>query len=79
MPNQRGAGVSLGGWASTAVSEPINSAYNRDAIRILTMEFPGYKRSSDYVTANEQTAIARLTQVYAASIQTIFLEKYFEE
>ena len=79
LPNQRGAGVSLGGWASTAVYDPVNLANNRDAIRILTMEFPGYKRSSDYGTANEQTAIAKLTQVYAASIQNIFLEKYFEE
>jgi hypothetical protein len=79
LPNQRGTGVSLGGWASTAIYDPINPAYNRDAIRILTMEFPGYKRSSDYATANEQTVIAKLTEVYAASIQMIFLEKYFEE
>lgn len=79
LPNHRGEGVSLGAWASTAIHNESNVEYNRDAIRILTMEFPGYKRSGDYATQAEQDAIAKLAGIYAASIHTIFLEKYFEE
>lgn len=79
LPDHRGEGVSLGAWASTAIYDASNPGYNRDAIRILTMEFPGYKRSSDYTAIIDQVNIAKLTQVYAASIQNIFLEKYFEE
>lgn len=79
LPNQRGQGVSLGAWVSTAVCDEANPQNNRDAVRILTMEFPGYKRSSDYGTACEQTKMEKSVQLYAASVQAIFLEKYFEE
>jgi len=71
-------GVSLGSWASTAINNE-KDPYNREAICMLTMEFPGYKRPVDYNTLNEQRYFSHLIRLYASSIQYIFLEKCFEE
>ena len=78
LPNKRGVGVSLGSWASTAISNE-KDLYNREAISMLTMEFPGYKRPGDYNTLNEQRYFSHLIRLYASSIQYIFLERCFEE
>jgi len=79
LSNHRGEGVSLGGWASTAVEDMAHPGYNRDAMRILTMEFPGYKRPEDYTYITDQKYIETIVNLYAASIQNVFLQKYFEE
>ncbi|MEI9809909.1 MAG: hypothetical protein WDO16_19705 [Bacteroidota bacterium] len=42
---KRGSGVSLGTWASTAVANEKDAARNREAMRILTIEYPGYKKT----------------------------------
>lgn len=78
LSNHRGEGVSLGGWASTAVADIEHPENNREAIRIVTMEFPGYKRSSDYADTTDQFYITELIKLYAGSIQTVFLEECFE-
>jgi hypothetical protein len=76
LPNGRGEGVSLGTWASTAVS---SEPFSRDAIRILTMEFPGCKRPIDYkdpfLTRWCQEELDRFTN----SISHIFLQQLNEE
>ncbi|MCC7400371.1 MAG: hypothetical protein IT214_02705 [Chitinophagaceae bacterium] len=79
LPQNRGSGVSLGTWASTAISSETDPAYNRKAMRILTIEFPGYKRPVDYKTASQQKHIRKLLKLYASSIENIFLEKYLVE
>lgn len=79
LSNRRGEGVSLGGWASTAIEDAEHPEYNRDAMRILTMEFPGYKRPQDYTYTTDREYVDMIVHLYAASINNIFLQKYFEE
>lgn len=71
--NGRIAGVSLGSWASTAVCDN-ETGYNRPASRLLTMEFPGYKKPSEYRLANDRIRTNKLVQAYAAAIRHCFLE-----
>lgn len=78
LPQNRGHGVSLGSWASTAVQDSTNVALNRPAIRLLTMEFPGYKRPQDYA-ASQQEYYEKQVALYAASIQHVFLQSLFAD
>jgi hypothetical protein len=75
----KGHGVSLGGWASTAVEDKFDQANNRDAIRLITVEFPGCKRPKDYKTVREQNFFQHLVQLYAAAVKIIFFENYYTE
>ena len=75
----RGYGISLGGWASTAISCAGDSQMNRAAMRIITMEFPGYKRSHDYKNKLQQNYFRQQVELYASSIELIFLREYFVE
>jgi len=79
LPGQRGGGVSLGTWASTAVLSETNPVKNREAMRILTMEFPGSKRPSDYTLKDEQAFYRQNIELYAAALKNIFLKEYFIE
>ncbi len=76
LPGHRGHGVSLGGWATTAVKDADHPQLNRSAIRLFTMEFPGYKRSIDYSNRITQEQTRKNIQLYASSILEVFLEKY---
>jgi hypothetical protein len=79
LPGKRGYGVSLGSWASTAVADQVNTAYNRPAIRLLTMEFPGYKRPADYKDPEARMNCIKQVELYAAAIREVFLgDKYLE-
>jgi hypothetical protein len=71
-------GVSLGGWAATAICDEANNYY-RQAIRILTIEFPGYKKQVEYTTSGEQKWYAKQVNVYASSIYTYFIQQVCEE
>ena len=71
-------GVSLGSWASTAVCDEKNN-YSRPAMRILTMEFPGYKKPSEYKLPEDQKWFKGLVNLYAASIQHYFLQEFCVE
>jgi hypothetical protein len=77
LPNKRGVGISLGSWASTAINDEKKPLLNREAISILTMEFPGYKRPLDYKTLKEQQYFLHLIRLYASAIEHIFLERIF--
>ena len=79
LPGKRGGGVSLGTWASTAVVNEKDPGKSRDAMRILTMEFPGSKRLSDYTQKNEQAFYQQNVELYAAALKNIFLKEYFIE
>jgi hypothetical protein len=79
LPGNRGSGISLGTWASTAIASATDSSLNRNAMRILTIEFPGYKRSADYKVAKQKNYFHLQVQLYASAIENIFLEKYFIE
>jgi hypothetical protein len=75
----KGQGVSLGSWASTAIEDAGNPANNRAAIRLITVEFPGYKRPADYNTITQQNYCQRQVQLYTAAIKTIFLGNHYTE
>lgn len=79
LPGKRGGGVSLGTWASTAIVDEEDPIKSRDAMRILTMEFPGSKRPSDYTLKNEQVFYQQQVELYAAALKTVFLGDYFIE
>ena len=79
LPGKRGGGVSLGTWASTAVFDELDTTKNRDAMRILTMEFPGSKRPIDYNLKKEQDFYQRQVELYAAALHDVFLQDYFIE
>jgi predicted deacylase len=69
LPGNRGYGVSLGGWASTAVCGEENS---RDAIILITVEFPGYRPSYMYAANDKKKCLLNIL-LYAGSIQKLFL------
>lgn len=75
LSNNRGYGVSLGGWASTAVCDEEGK---RDAARLLTVEFPGYKPSFAYF-GDEKIRCALNIQLYATAARKIFLEANYAE
>ncbi|MGZ8559240.1 MAG: hypothetical protein ACXWWC_12940 [Chitinophagaceae bacterium] len=78
LAGYRGGGVSLGTWASTAVADSSNPSKNREAIRILTIEFPGSKRPIDH-KKETQAFYERQVELYAAALKNIFLGDYFTE
>jgi hypothetical protein len=48
-------------------------------MRILTIEFPGYKRPGDYSDPQQESYFAQQVDLYASSIAKIFLQEYFVE
>jgi len=79
LPLNRGQGISLGGWASTSVEDTTNSASNRPAMRLITIEFPGYKAPADYTDEAQQLHYAKQVDLYAAAIVHIFLGQHYPE
>lgn len=76
LPGNRGYGVSLGSWASTAVYDPQHQHFNRPAIRILTVEFPGCKRPEDYPDPFQQQQCRKHIELYAGAITAVFLSDF---
>lgn len=76
---QSDGGVSLGTWASTAVKDTTDPVNNRDAIRIITIEFPGNKRPQDYSSYKQQQYCRQQVSRFAAAIHNIFLQEFFIE
>ena len=76
LPEHRGHGISLGSWATTAVNDASRPYLNRAAIRLFTMEFPGYKRSINYSGSEMRKQVRKNIELYAASILEVFLNKY---
>lgn len=78
LPNNRGAGVSLGGWATSAVCEK-DTTIVRDAMRLITVEFPGYKPSSAYSDKFQKEQCLLNIQLYSGAIAGVFLSAVCEE
>lgn len=76
---KRGSGVSLGTWGSTAIEGESDPSKNRDAMRILTIEYPGYKRPMDYPVRSQQLFQQEQVRLYATAIETYFLGMYYTE
>jgi hypothetical protein len=71
-------GVSLGSWASTAVCDE-ETNYRRDAIRMFTIEFPGYKKPSEYKLRDDREWYGKQVDLYSSAIRNYFLQDYFVE
>lgn len=69
ISKSRGYGVSLGSWATTAVCDDKES---RPAMRLITAEFPGYRSSDQYPSAERSSRKSNI-EMYAFAINTIFL------
>ncbi len=70
----KGSGVSLGTWASTAVKDSLYPSNDRDAISIITIEFPGSRRPEDYPTSLQKTSCRKQVVAYASAIHEVFLQ-----
>lgn len=79
LANNRGSGISLGTWASTAIAHADDPMLDREAMRILTIEFPGYRRPVDYDDVKQRKYFNRQVELYAQAIEKIFLREYFVE
>lgn len=66
-------GVSLGGWASTAIRDNSVPNSQRDAITIITMEFPGCRRPQDHSDPLQADASTKMIGAFAGSIRKVFL------
>ncbi len=75
LPGKRGCGASIGGWATTAVCDDIAP---RNAIRLLTMEFPGYSSYQQYSGIQKESCFFQ-TYLYASSVTRIFLNRIEED
>ncbi|MEX6686473.1 succinylglutamate desuccinylase/aspartoacylase family protein [Danxiaibacter flavus] len=74
LPGNVGCGISLGTWATTAVVDDDDPTNNRDAITLITMEFPGSKRTVDYDIAADVEACKKNVHAYAGCIKEVFLK-----
>jgi hypothetical protein len=74
----RGSGVSLGTWGSTSVVDD-DASYNRPAMRIITIEYPGCKRPADYAKKHERVFHQRQVIAFAQSVRRYFLGEYYIE
>lgn len=75
LPGNRGGGTSLGTWATTAIEHFYDTAYNRPAIRLITVEFPGYRTPLHYQTADKQLYYQKQVRLYASSLAEVFLQE----
>jgi hypothetical protein len=80
LPGNRGSGTSLGTWATTAIEDNDTTEYNRPAIRLLTVEFPGYWTPDQYKTVEKKVYFKKQVILYSTSLLNIFLQdNYVEE
>lgn len=75
----RGSGVSLGTWGTTAIAWESDSTLNRDAMRVLTIEFPGARRPDDYTNASDMALCNQQVLAFAGALYHIFLGPYYTE
>jgi hypothetical protein len=78
LPDNRGCGVSLGGWATSAVCSA-DSSFIRNAMRLITVEFPGYKPPSAFTDSIQKEQCLFNIQLYSAAIVSVFLSEICEE
>jgi len=78
LSHQRGHGVSLGSWAATDVCDEEN-VHTRPAVRLITVEFPGYKKREEYKTISDQIKHTKLISIYASAIVVFVLREFYVE
>lgn len=78
LPHHRGDGVSLGGWATSAVCSG-DSAGIRPSLRLITVEFPGYKPPLACADKIQKEQCSLNTRLYSAALVSVFLSEACEE
>ncbi len=71
---QRGKGITLGTWASTAIAWEEDASLNRNAITVITAEFPGSRRPEDYTHETERRSCEVQADAFVYSLRSVFLE-----
>lgn len=71
---QRGKGITLGTWASTAIALEEEESLNREAITIITAEFPGSRRPQDYMEDAQRRSCELQADAFVKSLRSVFLE-----
>lgn len=79
LRSNRGSGISMGTWGTTAVEKEKETRLNRDAMRVITMEVPGAKRSFDYKTDQEKAFFRNQILAFVNAIHSVFLGNYHVE
>lgn len=80
LKGHRGSGISMGTWGTTAIEDESDSTSNRNAMRVITIEVPGAKRSFDYKTVNQQSFFRKQMQAFVGAVYEVFLaERHVEE
>ena len=72
LPGQRGHGTSLGSWATTAVCND-DTAFSRNALSLITVEFPGYK-SSIFQKNEEKFNYFLNLRLFSLALTSVFLQ-----
>ena len=75
----RGSGISMGTWGTTAIENERSGLSNRPAMRVITIEVPGARRSFDYKTAQQQDFFRNQMLAFANSIYNVFLSELYVE
>ena len=75
----RGSGVSMGTWGTTAIQNELDETLNREAMRVITVEFPGSRRSIDYPSPQQRAYVKRQIVLFARAIHVVFLGNFFTE
>lgn len=75
----RGSGISMGTWGTTAIKDEKDSNRNRNAMRVITIEVPGAKRSFDYAAEKQQVFFRKQVLAFVNAIEEVFLGEYYVE
>lgn len=75
----RGSGISMGTWGTTAIKDEQDSSRSRNAMRVITIEVPGAKRSFDYASEKQQFFFRKQVQAFVNAIEEVFLGEYYVE
>jgi hypothetical protein len=75
----RGSGISMGTWGTTSIKDDTDSSLNRNAMRVITIEIPGAKRSFDYKTRQQQNFFRQQAMAFVNSIEKVFLGEHHVE
>lgn len=71
LEGNRGAGISLGSWATTAVN---GTVFPRPAITLITVEFPGYSSSDFIKQEKERFNYLMNLELYTGAVMKYFLQ-----
>lgn len=79
LNGHRGSGVSLGTWGTTGIVQEADAGNDRVAMRVITVEFPGARRSVDHSIPEQREHCRRQIEWFAAAVEYVFLGEVMVE